>query len=48
VGVAIVFLCWYGKLDSMWTVIGLMGITGAKEIDFNTVLEIVKLKFGGK
>jgi hypothetical protein len=44
--VAIVCLNFFGKLDSMSTVIGLLGLIGAKEIDFTQITEIIKNKFG--
>jgi hypothetical protein len=43
---AIVGLVYFGKMDSMAGVIGLLGLVGAKEIDFTQVIEIVKSKFG--
>jgi hypothetical protein len=43
---AIIILLFYGKIDPMWAIVGLMGLTGAKELDINQVVEIVKMKFG--
>jgi hypothetical protein len=44
---AIVGLNYFGKLDSYATIIGLLGLVGAKEIDINQVITIIQSKFGG-
>ena len=46
--VAIVGLVYFGKMDSWAAVVGLLGLTGAKEVDFTQVVEIVKSKLGVK
>ena len=44
---AIVGLTYFGKMDSLAAVLGLLGLVGAKEVDLTQVIEIVKSKFGG-
>lgn len=44
---AIIGLTYFGKMDSIAAVIGLLGLVTAKEIDFNQVINIVQSRFGG-
>jgi hypothetical protein len=43
--VAITGLVYFGKMDSMAGVVGLLGLVGAKEVDFTEVINIVKSRF---
>lgn len=44
---AIVALNYFGKMDSYATIIGLLGLIGAKEVDFTQVVNIIQSRFGG-
>lgn len=43
--IAIVGLVYFGKMDSYAGMIGLLGLVGAKEIDFNQVVNIIQSRF---
>jgi hypothetical protein len=45
---AFIGLNYMGKMDSLYTMIGVLGCVGAKEVDFTQITEIIKNKFGGK
>lgn len=43
---AIVALNYFGKMDSYATIIGILGLIGAKEIDFTQITNIIQSRFG--
>jgi hypothetical protein len=42
---ATVGLVYFGKMDSMAGMVGLLALVGAKEVDFTEVINIVKSRF---
>ena len=43
---AIVGLVYLGKMDSFAAIVGLLGLIGAKEVDFTQVVNIIQSKLG--
>jgi hypothetical protein len=44
---AMIILLFFKRVDSMWGIMGVLALTGAKEIDFTQVINIIKDKWGG-
>ena len=36
-----------GKIEAMWAVIGILGLIGAREIDFNQIIQVFQGRIGG-
>jgi hypothetical protein len=37
----------FTKLDAMWGIIGILGLVGAREIDFNQIIQVFQGRIGG-